>query len=80
MFKSKKAMLSSLIVIGIFAILVGIAYALSSGDVLYNAAGEAFNETEQVFRWTGASLHLLYILLGISFFSLIFTEIRGAFK
>lgn len=80
MFKTKKTMLSSLLVIGIFAVLIGVSYAMSSGEVLYNAAGEAFDETEQVFRWTGASLHLLYILLGASFLSLIFTEIRGAFK
>lgn len=80
MFESKKSIISSLIVFAIFGVLIAISYGLASGVVPTTATGELFDITSSVSRWTGTALYMLYTLLGISFISLIFTEIRGAFK
>ncbi len=80
MFSSKKAIITSLSILGGFAVLIGISYVLASGFVPSDSAGVVFDITESTSRWSGASLYMLYILMGISFVSLIYTEIRGAFK
>ena len=82
MFSNKKSAITSLVVMGVFAVLIGISYALASDVIPLNVAGEVIDEglTSAASRWSGASLYLLYILLAVSFASLIFTEIRGAFK
>lgn len=82
MFKDKKSALSSLLVIAIFAVITMISYALASDVIPTNVVGEVIDEnlTAAASRWSGASLYMLYILLGASFVSLIYTEIRGAFK
>ncbi|MDA3890243.1 MAG: hypothetical protein PF517_01115 [Salinivirgaceae bacterium] len=82
MFKSKSSIITSLGIIGAFVVLIGISYAFASSVIPLDAAGELVDEalTASGSRWSGASLYLLYILLAVSFISLIFTEIRGAFK
>ena len=82
MFNNKKSAITSLVVMGIFAVLIGISYAFASDVIPLDVAGEVIDDqlTAAASRWSGASLYMLYILLGISFLSLIFTEIRGAFK
>ena len=80
MFKDKKSLITSLIVLGIFVVLVVISYVLASNVIPTDAADQLFDITAATSKWSGASLYMLYILLGVSFASLIFTEIRGAFK
>ncbi len=80
MFKSKKSIISSLIMLAIAALLIGVSYALASGAIPLDAAGKPFDITEATSKWSGALLYLLYILLGLSFISLIYTEIRGSLK
>lgn len=81
MFKSKKSIISSLIMLGVTAVLVGISYALASDAIIFDVAGKPIDDITSVgSKWSGATLYLLYVLLGLSFVSLIYTEIRGAFK
>ncbi len=79
-FSSKKSMMSSLIVFAIFGVLMLISYAMANDAIPLDAAGVPVNITATVSRWSGATLYMLYILLGLSFLSLIYTEIRSAFK
>lgn len=80
-FKSKQSLITSLIVFAIFGLFIIISYAMASDVLLLDAAGEEFEGlTPSISRWSGAALYLLYTLMGISFASLIFTEIRAAFK
>lgn len=81
MFKSKKTIISSLIMIGVTVVLVGISYALASDALVFDVAGKPIDDITNVgSKWSGATLYLLYVLLGLSFISVIYTEIRGAFK
>jgi len=81
MFKTKKTLISSLLVIVGFLILGGISYSLSSDYVPLDAAGKPLmGITEIGSKWSGTILYLLYILLGLSFVSLVYTEIRAIFK
>ena len=82
MFKSKKSTIMSLAVVGAFAILIGLSYAFADSVIPLDAAGALVDDSLSASgsRWTGASLYMLYILLGVSFISLIYTEIRGALK
>jgi hypothetical protein len=80
-FKSKKTIITSLLVAGGFGVFVLISYILASGAIPVQADGVPFeNITEVGSRWSGTILYLLYFLLGGSFLSLIYTEIRGALK
>lgn len=80
MFSNKKNIITSLLVLAGFGVLVGLSYAMASNIIPIDAAGKPFEITEVTSQWSGATLYLLYILLGLSFVSLIYTEIRGAFK
>ncbi len=80
MFKTKKSIVSSLIAMGAFVVLYAISYFLADDTILTNAAGELFDITAGVSKMSGMLLYSLYILLGASFLSLIYSEIRGAFK
>jgi len=82
MFKDKKSLITSLLVLAAFSVLIGISYVLASGVIPTDITGAIIDEslTEAGSRWSGASLYMLYILLGLSFASLIYSEIRGAFK
>ncbi len=80
-FQSKKSIFTSLIVFALFGVLVGISYGFADSIIPTNAAGELIeNITETSARWSGAMLYMLYVLLGLSFISLIYTEIRSAFN
>jgi len=79
-FKSKKSMLTSAIVFAVAGILVLISYILASDAIPTNAAGEVFDISASVSRWSGAALYMLYILMGISFTSLLYTEIKGTLR
>ncbi len=78
MFKTKKSMLTSLMVIGVFLVLVLISRVLASDAIPHGV--EDFNITAASSRWIGTSLYMLYILMGVSFLGVIFSEIRGALK
>lgn len=80
MFKTKKSIISSLIALGAFVVLYAISYVLADDTILTNAAGELFEITAGTSKMSGMLLYSLYILLGASFLSLIYSEIRGAFK
>ncbi len=79
MFKSKKSLIASLVTIAVFGILTLISYLLASNNDIFNAAGEVI-ASGTVSRWAGAGIYMLYILLGMAFISLIYTEIRAAFN
>jgi len=80
MFKSKKSMLTSFGVIAVFGILILVSYLLSSSAMPNFLGVDSFKLTPTVLKWVDTSLHLLYILLGASFFGLIFSEVRNAFN
>jgi pimeloyl-ACP methyl ester carboxylesterase len=80
MFKTKKNVINSLIALGAFVVLYAISYALADDTIQTNAAGELFDITAGTSKMSGMLLYSLYILLGASFLSLIYSEIRGAFK
>ncbi len=80
MFKSKKSIIMSVAAIVGAAVLVLISYGLASDVVPLNAAGELMEITPEGSKWSGALLYGLYILLGASFVSLLYTEISKAFK
>jgi hypothetical protein len=79
MFKSKKSLIASLVTIGAFGILTIISYLMASNNDILNAAGEVI-ASGTVSQWAGAGIYMLYILLGMAFVSLIYTEIRAAFN
>jgi hypothetical protein len=79
-FKTKQSMITSVIVFVVTGVLVLISYTLANGVIPTNAAGEAFDISASTSRWSGAALYMLYILMGISFVSLLYTEIKGALK
>lgn len=80
MFKTKKNIINSLIALGAFVVLYAISYVLADDTIQTNAAGELFDITAGTSKMSGMLLYSLYILLGASFLSLIYSEIRGAFK
>lgn len=80
MFRSKKSIISSLTMLVLAAVLIGISYALASDAIPLDAANKPFDISAVTSKWSGAILYLLYILLGLSFISLLYTEIKGAFK
>lgn len=80
MFRSKKSIISSLTMLVLAAVLIGISYALASDTIPLDAANKPFDISAVTSKWSGAILYLLYILLGLSFISLLYTEIKGAFK
>lgn len=80
MFRSKKSIISSLIMLVLAAVLIGISYSIASDTIPLDAANKPFDISAITSKWSGAVLYLLYILLGLSFISLLYTEIRGAFK
>ena len=79
MFKSKKSLIASLVTIAAFGILTLVSYFLADGNDILNAAGEVI-ASGAVSQWAGAGIYMLYILLGMAFISLIYTEIRSAFN
>ncbi|MBI9067642.1 MAG: hypothetical protein JEZ09_10145 [Salinivirgaceae bacterium] len=80
-FKTKKSLITSLLIAAGFGVFVLISYVLASSTIPLQADGIPFdNITEVGSRWSGTILYLLYFLLGGSFLTLIFTEIRGAIK
>ena len=80
-FKSKRSIVTSLIVFAVVGVFVLVYYALASDVIPLNAAGNPIEDvTAAASRWSGVALFMLYTLMGIAFISLIFTEIRGAFK
>jgi hypothetical protein len=80
MFKSKKSMISSLIVLGIFGALLLISYLMSSDAIPHFIGVDEFNVTAAISKWIGTALYMLYIMMGVSVVGLIFSEIRGALK
>jgi amino acid transporter len=80
MFKSKKSLIMSLIIVAIFGVIFLISYSLASGAIPNFIGVKELGVTEAISKWSGTSLYMLYILMGISFVVLLYTEIRGAFK
>ncbi|MFA6402239.1 MAG: hypothetical protein WCX31_11545 [Salinivirgaceae bacterium] len=80
MFSSKKAMINSLSVLGVIGVLVLISYLMSSSEMPTFFGVEAFNLTGSTLQLIDTSLFLMYILTGLSFVGLLYSEVRGAFK
>lgn len=80
MFKSKKSIIVSLSILAIFAVILLVSYNLET-DVIPSFKGiEEFNMTPGKARWSGTLLYMLYMILGGSFITLIYNEVRGIFK
>ena len=81
LFKSKRSIVTSLIVFAVVGVVVLVYYALASDVIPLNAAGDPIEDaTAAGSRWSGVALFMFYTLMGVAFASLIFTEIRSAFK
>ncbi|HAM98778.1 MAG TPA: hypothetical protein DCQ26_09230 [Marinilabiliales bacterium] len=80
MFQSKKSLISSLTVIGLFGALVLISYLMSSDAMPTFFGVETFKLTGGTLKLIDTSLFMMYILIAVSFVGLLYTEIRGAFK
>ncbi|MCK9206769.1 MAG: hypothetical protein M0P66_06635 [Salinivirgaceae bacterium] len=80
MFQSKKSMINSLTVLGIFGVLILISYFMSSSEMPTFFGVEAFNLTGTTLQMIDTSLFLMYILTGLAFVGLLYSEIRGALK
>ncbi len=80
MFQSKKSLISSLTVIGIFGVLVLVSYILSSDAMPSFFGVETYKLTGSTLKMIDTSLYMMYILIATSFIGLLYTEIRGAFK
>ena len=81
MFKSKKSIITSVVILAVVGLLVGVFYSLASDVIPNNAAGEVIKDvTAAASRWSGVALYMFYTLMGVAFASVIFTEIKGAFK
>ncbi len=80
MFRSKKSIISSLIVLGIVAVLIGVSYSLSS-DIMPTFFGvEEYNLTGPKLKFIDTTLFVTYILSAVAALGLIFSEVRGALK
>lgn len=80
MFQSKKSLISSLTVIGLFGALVLVSYLMSSDAMPTFFGVETFKLTGGTLKMIDTSLFMMYILIAVSFVGLLYTEIRGAFK
>lgn len=80
MFRSKQTLIQSLSVLGVIGALVLVSYLMSSSEMPTFFGVETFNLTASTLKLVDTSLFLLYILTGISFVGLIYSEVRGAFK
>ena len=81
LFKSKRSIVTSLIVFAVVGVFVLAYYALASDVIPLNAAGDPIKDATAIgSRWSGVALFMFYTLMGVAFASLIFTEIRSAFK
>lgn len=72
------ALLRSAIAIGALLALFGVAYALSSSDVI--ASHRALGITGGTSKIVGAGLIMFYIVIVLAFISLLYSEISKAFK
>jgi hypothetical protein len=79
-FKSKKSLISSLIVLGAFGALVLTCYALSSDAMPTFFGSETFELTPSGLKWIDTGLFTMYALMGGAFIGLVFTEIKSAFN
>lgn len=63
--------------LGVMLVVVGISYALSSGEVL-----EKYPDgiTETASKWSGTGLYVFYILFVLAILSIIYSAISKAFK
>lgn len=80
MFRSKQSLINSLVVFGIFGVLVLVCHMLASGTMPTFFGSEAFELTPSRLKWIDTGLFSMYTLMGVAFIGLIFTEIRSAFN
>ena len=72
---------SALIGIIGLAVLVGVAFALSTGtDVASNPKLAGMEITEETSRQVGAGLMVFYILAGLAILSILYVEVTRLFK
>ncbi len=79
MFRSKKTMIMSGAIIVFGGLLIGVSLGMSTDAPIVNAVGEVIANGKTA-KISDATLYLLYILLGLSFVSLLYTEISKVFK
>lgn len=77
--KYPKALFKALIGLVAAVILVGGCYLLSSNAPVVNSAGGFFDDSFQL-KLTDTMLYLMYIGLGAGVLTILYTEIRNAFK
>ncbi len=79
-FQEPKKAIKTFISIGIFLIVILIAYSSASAEVLtlVGYKGE-FNEPVSL-KWSGAGLITMYIFLGLAILSILYTEVGKYFR
>lgn len=72
-----KGLLKGLLVIAAAAVVVGVAYALASGDAAFNVKTQP---STQVLKFSDTMLTLVYLLGGAAICAIIYGVIRNAFN
>jgi hypothetical protein len=74
-FEDRSRLITMVIVIGLFAVVLGAAYMLASSEIPNFFGVDKFiadgTVNETISHWIGTGLYLTYILLGCSFLSII---------
>ena len=75
LFSDKKRALSSLVILAIFALVVGVSYAVSTSDIPQFFGVDKFvadgTITPSIVRWIGTGLVSTYILFGAAILSIV---------
>lgn len=78
-FTSPKNAIKAVVVIAIFAAIVGIAYSTAS-DAPMTLPGAGIEDNVTTLKWSGAGLFVAYFLFAGAIVSILFTEIVQIFK
>lgn len=78
LFSDVKKLIRTGVSLAILAVIYGICYALADGTVTQEYMKLGINEGTS--RYVGASLNMMFVLLGISVLAIIFSEVSKAFK
>jgi hypothetical protein len=70
---------TSLMGLGIVAVIFLIAYGVSSGEILLQHKDD-ITVTSSLSRWVGAGIITMYIFVGLAFLSFIASEIKTLFN
>ena len=76
--KTPGALVKTLIALGALAVLFGVSYALSSGEL--SNSNRALGVTEGTSKLIGAGLIMFYVAFALAILALIYSEITKAAK